>query len=893
MVGVGAGSQPSWSPLASVTSLWPIVGRGEELAVCEACLQGGGTPGVVVAGAPGVGKTRLVREVLAAAEELGWVTVRATATVAARAIPLGALSHLLPAESGRPPTALGLLREARLVLGERSPRDKLVLCVDDAHLLDPASATLVHQLVAGGGVVVFLTLRSGEPVPDAVTALWKDCGCSFLELQPLSRVEAGMLLESVLGGGIDGRTEHALWEASRGTPLVLRELVLDGVERGVLAVADGLWCWQGELQVGRRLRELIAARIGEVDGAGRSVLEAVAFAGSVGLAWLEDSPALDGLISRGVLEVYRDGRRIEARFAHPLHGEVVRAGTSLPRAIGVLGRLADGLEASGARRRGDLLRLASWRLESGGGLSPERLVLAAQRAELAYAPALAERFAVAAEEAGGGFAARYAVARAVAEQGRLVEAEHLLRDLEGATVTDDERAMVAESRSRLLAGGLGRGEEAIAVIVAARATIADSIWSAKLALAEGWVRFRLGDPAAAADVVATVVDDIAVEESLRVSAAVFRTQMLAQVGRTEQAVALGVRWRSVADRLPEEFVGVRVDAAYTQTIALLVAGRMSEAGLEATRLYEGAIARGDLDMIGRGAFQCGLVALNRGQVREALNWLRESVHALGDADTRGMLPWALAMVAQAAGQAGETSEAVVAAAAAAAADSSGSWIYSAGIQLAHAWASASAGALSEAQPFALTAAETCEHRGQLTVAFMDFNDLARIGGSSVAAPRLQRLAQRVEGPWVRACAQHATALATQDAEALRASGRAFEQIGALLFAAEAMTEAATAFGDDGRASSARACATHAQTLLEHCDGARTPALSAAHELVALTSREREIATLAGGGLSNKAIASRLVLSPRTVENHLQQAYRKLGVTRRSELASLLETDRVE
>ena len=63
--------------------------------------------------------------------------------------------------------------------------------------------------------------------------------------------------------------------------------------------------------------------------------------------------------------------------------------------------------------------------------------------------------------------------------------------------------------------------------------------------------------------------------------------------------------------------------------------------------------------------------------------------------------------------------------------------------------------------------------------------------------------------------------------------------------------------------------------------------------MALTSREREIATLAGGGLSNKAIASRLVLSPRTVENHLQQAYRKLGVTRRSELASLLETDRVE
>ena len=97
--------------------------------------------------------------------------------------------------------------------------------------------------------------------------------------------------------------------------------------------------------------------------------------------------------------------------------------------------------------------------------------------------------------------------------------------------------------------------------------------------------------------------------------------------------------------------------------------------------------------------------------------------------------------------------------------------------------------------------------------------IGRLVGLRLRAP--QRLAQRVEGPWVRACARHVTALATQDAEALRASGRAFEQIGALLFAAEAMTEAATAFGDDGRASSARSMRHARATLLEHCDGART------------------------------------------------------------------------
>jgi DNA-binding CsgD family transcriptional regulator len=53
--------------------------------------------------------------------------------------------------------------------------------------------------------------------------------------------------------------------------------------------------------------------------------------------------------------------------------------------------------------------------------------------------------------------------------------------------------------------------------------------------------------------------------------------------------------------------------------------------------------------------------------------------------------------------------------------------------------------------------------------------------------------------------------------------------------------------------------------------------------VALTKREREIVGLAAAGASSNAIASRLFLSVRTVNNHLQRAYIKLGVTSRSEL----------
>ena len=55
----------------------------------------------------------------------------------------------------------------------------------------------------------------------------------------------------------------------------------------------------------------------------------------------------------------------------------------------------------------------------------------------------------------------------------------------------------------------------------------------------------------------------------------------------------------------------------------------------------------------------------------------------------------------------------------------------------------------------------------------------------------------------------------------------------------------------------------------------------------LTRRERDIATLAVGGASSKEIAERLYLSVRTVNNHLQSAYSKLGIAGRRELATAL------
>jgi DNA-binding CsgD family transcriptional regulator len=90
------------------------------------------------------------------------------------------------------------------------------------------------------------------------------------------------------------------------------------------------------------------------------------------------------------------------------------------------------------------------------------------------------------------------------------------------------------------------------------------------------------------------------------------------------------------------------------------------------------------------------------------------------------------------------------------------------------------------------------------------------------------------------------------------------------------------------ARAAGAAERSAASLVARCPGARTPALvGVVLSAAALTSREREIAGLAAAGLSSKDIAARLVVSARTVDNHLQRVYSKLGITSRDQLAAVL------
>jgi DNA-binding CsgD family transcriptional regulator len=166
-------------------------------------------------------------------------------------------------------------------------------------------------------------------------------------------------------------------------------------------------------------------------------------------------------------------------------------------------------------------------------------------------------------------------------------------------------------------------------------------------------------------------------------------------------------------------------------------------------------------------------------------------------------------------------------------------------------------------------------------------------GHGSTATRLCELESTVDGPRVGVAARFAVALHDGDGAELAAVSDEFERMGDLVAAIDAAAYAAIAYRRQDLRGSALGCSTRAEALAERCGGASTPALRQAAEPLPMTDREREIVMLIGQGLSNRAVADRLTLSVRTVEDHIYKAMTKTGTTSRHELAALLRHHKPE
>ena len=440
---------------------WPLIGRDDELDLATSALATGGC--VVLTGTAGVGKTRLAHEMLARAAKDGDRAEWVTATQSAATIPLGPVAHLIP------DTSIGGDRDATLrgIVGalRRDDGTRLLLGIDDAHLLDNASAALVQLLVAGGTARAVVTVRSGEPAPDSIASLWKDGSAPLVALQALSRAEVESVVMNVLDGPVDGATLHFLWESSRGNALFLRELVQHGIESGALFRKQGLWRWPGQLELGDRLHNLVEMRIGTLNGVERAALELLAVGQPLTIDCLRRLRIADivaQLERRSLVapEPAREGSRSR------IHSSA-RSSVSACRRPGETKCCSNWPTRS--KRQATALRPISFASRCGASrpaiaLGPNRLGLRRLRALRLWEPVVAERLARAALDAGAEMEATYVLGAALSDQSRPDEALAAFRSARSMAGSDRLRAAVAADEAGVLSHQLGRLSDAEQVL---------------------------------------------------------------------------------------------------------------------------------------------------------------------------------------------------------------------------------------------------------------------------------------------------------------------------------------------------------------------------------------------------------------------------------------------
>jgi DNA-binding CsgD family transcriptional regulator len=454
--------------LAALTVVSPVVGREAERAAIEELLTRATRRRTLVldiAGEPGIGKTRLLRETLDRARARGFTCCAGHGSELERELPHALLADLFaPVAAGGGRMELGpLAAQLAPVLGVAPPpgsaperhrigravarlvellagQAPLMIAVDDLHWADAASVgVLAHVIDRVDGVPVVLAFASRRGArPAALAAALRrrepTGDVTRIELGPLSPGQADQLL----GRELEAPVREALMRESGGNPFYLEQLARTVGHARERAGAEPL-----VTDVPRAVALALAGELGVLDGGARCVAHALAVAGDgadpdlvAAVAARERAATLQGLDDLVDADIVRQtGETPGFAFRHPIVRRAVYddAGAAWRieahrRALVELGRRG----APAARRAHHAEHAAA----PGDG---EAIALLAEAASgcLTVAPATAARYYRAAlrllpgDEAGGdtGLALRVPLALALAAAGAMEDSREALRDV--------------------------------------------------------------------------------------------------------------------------------------------------------------------------------------------------------------------------------------------------------------------------------------------------------------------------------------------------------------------------------------------------------------------------------------------------------------------------------
>ena len=385
------------SKVISRSAPWALVGRDQELGAIREAIAVAGTRGVLVSGAPGVGKTRLLETMCLERESRGGAVVRVISTREGSAFPLAALAPLLirsvPAGGEVPRDPVRLLAILREIVRTMPTTLAPLMFVDDLPLLDPLSAVMISQLVESRAVTLLATVRTGDPLPEMYHGRWSGEGVVKIDLRPLGERDCSRMLFRALEAPVAAKAVARLFAVSGGNPLHLRELVMAAVDTGALRQIEGVWhLAAGELK-NPILSQTLTARIERLSAEAVGLIRRIAVCRPLDLDDLADS--LVELEQAGLIEVEQDEADWALALAHPAYADIIRSQMSR---LQIRKILLEQIAAVRARDRGrrDVVRLSIWELEATGRAEPAVLIAAANVARQGHEFELVRRLAAAA-----------------------------------------------------------------------------------------------------------------------------------------------------------------------------------------------------------------------------------------------------------------------------------------------------------------------------------------------------------------------------------------------------------------------------------------------------------------------------------------------------------------
>ena len=435
------------SPPAAPAERTPFVGRDTEATelsrVLDRMLTGQGGI-VLIGGEPGVGKTRMAREVMAAARQRGcfcltghcyemegappYMPFVEITEESVRLLPQAvraAMGDLAPEIAAMAPSLRRVYRDIpptpdvppnqlrRLIFGafleylqRASQKSPGVFLLDDLHWADePTLQLLLHVAphLATMRILAIGTYRDVEldvkrPFASALESLLRQRLATRVTLRRLNESSVQQMLSAMSGSPAPSGLVKAVFRETEGNPFFIEEVYQHLREEGRLFDASGAWkpdLRVDSLDVPEGVRLVIGRRLDRLGERARKVLTAAAVVGrtfpldvllsTVGEAEDDVLDAIDEAERTQLIAAEPGGRTLRYAFVHELIRTTLIAGLSLPRRQRLHLKIADVLE----RLRGGSLEshasvLAHHLYQAGAAADSERtakfLLMAAQRA---------------------------------------------------------------------------------------------------------------------------------------------------------------------------------------------------------------------------------------------------------------------------------------------------------------------------------------------------------------------------------------------------------------------------------------------------------------------------------------------------------------------------------